>query len=297
MLHEFSLFTRRNGKRQSGPVCLSALVRSVEELESRVVCSATPVAAQFSALNNYGVDQIRADGQNLLTGSGFGFIGSTSTVDGQGNISSASPYSADGIMRPFNNSAAGGSLPYSLTFRPDKEDGSKLFFDASIGPAADNFTTVSLPLNCVPSFTWWRYSESPTLGRYDQNPYMYTPPGGGPIYTQLVPGNPTWGEIIGGSYTIRVTLLSSSRPMYLGFVEAPHLGVRDVEFSFGSVAKGQGATVSGVIQVSRTDPAILPKAVAPPVVIELVSLQPYPNSGGSSANLGGSDPFSRTGNG
>ena len=82
--------------------------------------------------------------------------------------------------------------------------------------------------------------------------------GEGEYSIALAPGKPKWGEIIGPDYTIRVTINDSSRPMDLFFVNAPGLatGVRDVEFSFGTVDPGTILTVSGSIQVSRTDPSL-----------------------------------------
>jgi hypothetical protein len=256
MLKEFSLSSDRIQERSSSWIGSSATMRQLNskiQLKNRVTRSATPIAAQFNAVNNYGVKQITVEGQNLLVGAGFGFIGSKTGADNESNISSASPYSKNGIMRPFNNSPAGGSLPYNLTFRSDSQDKSKLFFNGSIGASSDNFSTVSMPMDSSRQFTYWRANNSLTLHRYDQNPFAYQHPKGS-VNIGTVPSGANWGEIIGAKYTIRVNLTGNSRPMGLFFVNHPD--TRNVEFSFGSVGANQKASVSGFIQVFRTDPAL-----------------------------------------
>ena len=61
----------------------------------------------------------------------------------------------------------------------------------------------------------------------------------------------------------RVTCGKNRCSMGLYFVNAPYLagGDRDVEFSFGTLQAGKQATVSGFIQVFRTDPHLLPALV------------------------------------
>lgn len=224
---------------------------------------AQSVSAQFGPanMNNYGVTEIRVDGQNLLTGCGFGFIGSLTGTDDTGNITSCRQNNG-GVMHPFNG-ASSPSLPFALTFRKDAADQGKLYFDGRIGPSAFPFKTVSMPMDAIRGFTYYRYAGSSAFGRYDNITYAdpNKPPSAGANYITQAPGFPTWGEIIGTDITIRVTLTSRSRSMGLFFVEAPTLGVRNVEFSFGSVTQNQSATVAGYIQVFRTNPATLPAFV------------------------------------
>lgn len=215
----------------------------------------TPAAASFDAVDNVGVRQITVNGQRLLTGCGFGLIGSETGADDTGNITSCRSGN-DGVMRPFS----GASTPYlnhSLAFRRDPADPSKIFFEARVGPSQFNFATVSLPMDCVRDFTYLNYAGLSALGRYDQAPYAYTPRDGGPISIRWATGTPAWGEIVGVDYSIRVVITQRSRPLPLAFVEAPHLGVRNVEFSFGAVRVGQSVSVAGYIQVFRTDASTL----------------------------------------
>jgi hypothetical protein len=236
---------------------------------------AQSVSTRFEPREGVGV-KIWADGNRLLVddaGAGFYLIGSNDDTDDENNIASF-VRNNNGVMRPMNG-APTPYLPYSFTFQRDPNNSNKLYFNISIGPSEFDFTTISFPLDGRQQlFTHWRHSGSSSLGRYDQNPYTYTPPGGGPIYIKFVPGNITWGEMIGPDYTVRITLTSSSRPNRgVAFVNAPSLstGVRNVEFGFGPVGKGQRATASGFIQVFRTDPALLAQ---PPLTFQSES-HPY----------------------
>ena len=245
-----------------------SLIPACERLETRNALSGSSVAAavtatasaraaasqlnvQFDAVADYGVRQIRANGQNLLVGAGFGFIGSQTGVDDTGNITTAIPNNG-GVMRPINGHSS-PSMPFDLTFRVDRNNSTKLYFEGSIGPSADQFATISMPMDSTRQFTHWRYSGSSEVHRYDRNPFAYQHEHG-PVNIAQAPGNPVWGEIIKSDYTIRVTLTNSSRRMGLFFVDHPD--TRNVEFSFGAVRAGETARVSGYIQVSRTDPAI-----------------------------------------
>lgn len=225
-------------------------------LEPRILLASTPAAASFDAVDNFGVRQIKVDGTSLLVGGGFGGIGSQSGVDNGKNVATFVKNNG-GQMRQLD----GGkdvTMPFGLKFTKGK-DASLLNFDYKIGPSDKfSFATMSLPMDSVRSFTWWRSSASSTLGRYDQNPFAYGT-GDGPISIAKAPAGAVWGEIVGVDYTIRVTLTKSSRPMNLFFVEAPGIGVRNVEFSFGAVKKGETASASGTIQVFRTDASQLPR--------------------------------------
>lgn len=254
MFQEISLTTSRNGRRQRGEGMA---------YECRVLCSATPVAAQFNPRNNFGLTQIVVDGQNLLLDNGFHVIGGkAANLDTQqNNINSEDPNNSNGRMYPGGN-PANGSIPYSMTFTRVANDASKLNFNVSVGSSATKFASISIPLEAkMQYFTHWRSSVAPgTLYRYDQNPLSQGYGGGvGNYYISFAPAGAVWGEMIGPKYTIRVTLNSSSRSMPLAFVNAPSLstGDRDVEFSFGTVNAGSTATASGTIQVFRTDEALL----------------------------------------
>ena len=273
MIHEFT-FLSGSGKKPGASTPTSARVtvilgrdQGLEELEARYAASATPIAAQFDDVGNsgWGIKQITAEGRNLLVGAGFGFIGSRPGVgDNENNISSASRHTSNGVMRPFNNNTqVGGYLPYSLNFSRDANDRSKVQFNGSVGGpngSPFDFATLSMPMDSVRGFTYFRWSGASGVLRYDQNPFSYNS-STGPIHIKFAPGSPVWGEIIGVDYTIRVTM-NSSRPLSLAFVEAPGLGVRNVEFGFiGGLPRGQKATVSGTIQTFRTDRALLPRMV------------------------------------
>jgi len=242
---------------------------------SALVVNAQSVSTRFEARDNVGV-KIWADGNRLLVddaGVGFYLIGSNDDTDDLNNIASFVKNN-NGLMRTMNG-APTPYIPYSFTFQPDPQNRNKLFFKASVGPSPFAFTTISMPLDGrLERFTYYRYAGSSSLGRYDANPYAYTPPGAGPIYVKGVHGNIAWAEMIGPDYTVRITLTSTSRPNRgVAFVNAPSLstGIRNVEFGFGAVRVGESATASGFIEVSRTDPALFAQA---PLTFQSES-QPY----------------------
>jgi hypothetical protein len=225
--------------------------------------NAQAVNVRFDPIKNVGV-KIWADNKRLLVddaGAGFYIIGSNDDTDDGNNVASF-VRNNNGSLRPMNG-ATTPHIPYSFTFRRDPQNTNRLFFDASVGPSPFEFTTISFPLDGRRErFTHWRYAGASSMQRYDKNTYRYTPPGGGPIYIEFAPGTPAWGEMIGPDYTVRITVTSRSRPMSLAFVEAPSLstGVRNVEFGLGRIRKGQSASVSGYIQVFKTDPALFSQA-------------------------------------
>lgn len=238
---------------------LNKTVPALECLEQRIALAATPVAADFSAAkNDSGLNRISVDGLNLLQGSGFHIIGSLGTADNLFNVASESPHNSGGIMRAYNGSSQGGSVPYSLKFTPNSTDKSKLNFDVQVGKPSADFQVMNIPLEAnLSHFNFWRTSNSQSLKRFDQNRFSYTTPEGN-YYIEGGSGN--WGEIIGTKYTIRVTINSSTSPMGLAFVNAPQLGggIRDVEFGFNGLTKSQIKKASGTIQVFRTDLSLLP---------------------------------------
>lgn len=229
--------------------------------EQRIAICAVPVAATFSARDNYALTSINVDGVNLLQGSGFHIIGSVGTNDDQNNVASESPYNSNGVMKAYNNAPGGGQVPYILKFSKDANDASKNYFTASVGKSTTSYSVMNIPLEANASlFTYWRHSNSLGLRRYDQNQSSYEKADTGKYYIEGVAGVSSWAEIIGSQYTIRVTITKSSVPMGLSFVNAPGLGggIRDVEFGFSGLPANQKRTASGVIQVFRTDSSILP---------------------------------------
>lgn len=228
-----------------------------------------PASAQhnvrFETEENWGVRQIRVNGEPLLTGCGFGFIGSATGTDDSGNITSCRSNNG-GVMRPFNGNSS-PSLPFRLLFRLDDRDPTKLHFGGEIGPSQFSFATVSMPMDAIRGrFTHFRHNGSSYItgqgrtrinsstGRYDQNRFSYSHPKG-PVNIAEAEGNQSWGEIIASDYTIRVAVTDRTRNMGLFFVDHPD--TRNVEFSFGRVNAGERANVRGYIQVLRTDPSVL----------------------------------------
>jgi hypothetical protein len=243
-------------------------VASIENLETRMVMSAVPVAAAFHAIDNKQIDSIKVDGINLLQGSGFDIIGSRGTADDLNNVASESPYNSNGIMRPYNGQAQGGSLPYSFKFTKDNGDASKYYFTASVGKSSFNYAVMDIPLSGKTSlFTYFRTSANPTLQRYDEignGKPAYNNAGVGNYYIEGAGTNVQWAEMIGPQYTLRLTITNSSAPMSLAFVNVPGLGggVRDLEYGFvNGLPKNAQRSVSGVIQVFRTDTSLLPATV------------------------------------
>lgn len=227
-------------------------------LNMQSICLATPPAIEFiGATNGFGIKQIKADGAPLLVddAAGFYLIGSATNIDDRNNIASFVK-NTGGFLRLMNG-AAKVSLPYSLTFEPNAKDPSKISFNIKLGPSTMPIATVSMPVEGRRKlFSLYRYEGGTAIGRYDQNPDHYTPPGQRQYGMKFAPGTPKWGEMIGPDYTVRVTLKSSSRPMSLAFVDAPTLstGIRNVEFGFGSLAVGDKASATGFIQVFKTKP-------------------------------------------
>lgn len=270
MFEELSLFTG-SGSRRASSGCSTATVRYLGqemELEDRVMCSATPVAGDFSsARNQHSMNRIVVDGVNLLQGSGFHIIGSFGTADNTDNVASESPQNSNGIMRPYLGTA-GGSVPYNFTFNRNTGDTSKIGFSVSVGRSSSSFQVMNIPLEAnLRHFTYWRHSGSTAYQRFDQignGTPAYTKPDTGNYYIQGTSGSPSWGEIVGPKYTIRVAITESNSPVGLSFVNAPGLGggIRDVEFGFrGGLPALQQRMLTGFIQVFRTDPADLPRRV------------------------------------
>ncbi len=269
MFHLGELFIARGSRRRSISSSVAAVV-SIERLEERVALSATAVSAGFNARNDFGLTEINVDGQNLLVGNGFHIIGGQKhNLDVASNqINSEHPSSKNGIMYlggDRNNTA----VPYDLTFTKSN-DKSKLGFSVTVGASIKDFSTISIPLEAkLQHFEYWRASTDTRLHRFDNNPVDPNYVGGvGSYAISSAPagGNGAWGEIIGPKYTIRVTISNPSQSMTPFFVNAPGLatGVRDVEFSFGTVRANTTATVQGTIQVFRTDQALLPQSPKPP---------------------------------
>jgi hypothetical protein len=286
MFEEFKLHSGQDRPRFS-PII------QVHQLEDRVMCSATPVAADFSsARNQHSMNRIVVDGINLLQGSGFHIIGSLGTADNTDNVASESPQNSNGIMRPYRGTV-GGSVPYNFTFSRNTGDASKIGFSVSLGKSANSFQVMNIPLEAnLQHFTYWRHSGSTSLQRFDQignGTPSYTKPDTGNYYIQGTNGSPSWGEIVGSKYTIRVTITASNSPVGLSFVNAPGLaraqgGIRDVEFGFkGGLPAQQQRTLTGFIQVFRTNTSDLPRRVYQ------AESSPYsqigrPNSDGRSAS-------------
>lgn len=219
----------------------------------------------FEHETHYGVRQITVNGTQLLTGCGFGFIGSKSGVDGPNNITSCNSNNG-GIMTPSDD-PQGPRLPHALHFQIDESKPRRLNFGGHVGPSPEGFATVSMPMDCRGSeFTYFRHPGSfyvtgienhrvdSSVGRYDQNHFSEKNEDGQSAYIAHVPGQHTWGEIIGREYTLRVQLTGTTRPMGLFFVEHPELGggVRNVEFSFGPMNPNETANVTDYIRVKRT---------------------------------------------
>lgn len=228
-------------------------------LLSATCARAAEIVARFDVVQGAGAG-IFADGNRLLVDDlrrcGFYVIGSNDQTDDANNIASHSPYSREGVMRPFNNDLS-PFIPYSFRLERDAKISTRLNFQLTIGPSAFDFTTISLPLDGRREhFTHYRHAGAPTvLNRYDRLPYAYTPPGGHPTYLTIVPGKIPWAEMIGPEYTIRVTYTRHSRPSPgMAFVRAPNLstGVHNVECGFGPVKRGEKLEAAGYIDVSRT---------------------------------------------
>ena len=262
MFTEFALMTGGRDRARRSTATVPALVGRLHELESRTACSATPVAAQFNAVNNYGLTGIMVDGQNLALGNGFHIIGSVTGQDNNDNINSENPGNAPGVM-----TSPQGNMPYSLQFSRDPRDASKISFAITVGPSQKLFKELNIPLECpMQLFGYYRSSNSPTVRRYDQLPFAY-PSANGNYYAGHIFGA-QWGEIIGPKYTMRVTITSAVKNnapnnMELQVVNAPGLstGDRDLEFKFGQLPAGQRASVTGTIQVFRSDVSLLPVAM------------------------------------
>ena len=100
----------------------------------------------FDAVEDEGVLGIHADGEQLLTGCGFGFIGSATGVDDVGNITSCNPEN-QGVMRPFDPDRPQYTLPHNLQFVQDGDNPTILHFGGEIGPSPHEFSTVSMPMD------------------------------------------------------------------------------------------------------------------------------------------------------
>ena len=172
-----------------------------------------------------------------------------------------SRYNKPGIMTAMNGDKT-PTLPYSMTMAVDANNPHRLNFNLAFGKNPQPLTVLDWPVDgLLKHFVYFRWEGAPALRRYDQITGGYTPPGqAGPNGVLIAPGSPRWGEMIGPEVTVRVTMTSASRPISLGFVNAPLLGrgVRNVEFGcVGGFKKGESATFSGYIQVTRTN---LPQA-------------------------------------
>jgi hypothetical protein len=261
-IHELFIYRKpRSNSFCSVPVHVCHL----EQLEQRTLFASTPLAADFSsARDNHSMQQILVDGRtNLLQGAGFHIIGSVGIADDDNNIASDSRNNSNGVMRPYNNNVAvGGEIGYSLKFKPDQQDKSKLGFSLSVkGSPSKNFDVMIFPLEAdLKHFQYYRSSSAPTLKRYDQLPLAYNNANGN-YYLEPGVGSSQWAEMVGSEYTLRVTMTATSGARQLYFTNAPGLGggIRDLDFGFqGGLPAGQSRTAAGIIQVFRTDPKMLP---------------------------------------
>lgn len=211
---------------------------------------------KFDFETHYGVKQITVNGKTLLTGCGFGFIGSQTNTDDAGNITTCRRNNG-GEMRPFNGNRT-PNIPAHLYFQKATEPG-VLKFGGDVGPSSTySFATISMPMDCRKDvFTHYRHSGDLTLRKYQSLPFAYYQDNNTnkPVYIGFAGNNRSWGEIISKDWTLRVVLTGQTRTMGLYFVNHPD--TRNVEFSFGPVAKNATANVLGYIQLLRTDPKLV----------------------------------------
>jgi hypothetical protein len=242
-------------------ITLIALLSAIGAF-STSVCLAQLAVDYSSARDNHSLRQIKVDGVNLLQGSGFHIIGSKSNADDLNNVASESPHNSNGVMRPYNNNVSGGGeVPYSLTFKKDSVDPSKIAFNISVGKPSTSFGVMLFPLEAnMNHFSYFRHGGGTDLKRYDELPFGYKNENGN-YYLESISPSVVWAEMIGPVYTIRVTITASSVPIGLFVVNAPGLGggIRDLDFGFkGGLPAQQRRTASGTIQVFRTNPSLLP---------------------------------------
>jgi hypothetical protein len=225
--------------------CLTVVLLSITSVAP---IAGSQVRPRFTFESQVGITQIRAEGKNLLTGCGFGFIGSQSGADDTRNITTCKAKGQD-QMRPFDQKTP-IYLHHKLTFRLDDVDPDVIHFTGEIGPSRFDFATVSMPMDANREvFTHFRHSKSTHVEAYANNPRGVRDPNGPGTIIPAGSGV-SWGEIISPQFTLRLTVTQSSRPMALFFVDHPD--TRNVEFSFGSVRTDDKATVSGNIRVSKT---------------------------------------------
>ena len=211
----------------------------------------------FQAVNNVGVLQATVGGTPVLTGCGFGFIGSVTGADNMNNITTCLANNG-GVMRSFNGTT-GPTIGHSLTFQ--SLGGGVIAFTGSVGPGQYEIATISMPFDGRKDrFTHYRHSGQAQPKRYADIPGTYTSVDipNQPIGVQGTLGQHDWGEMIGPDYTARVTITKTSQLLRLFFVNHPH--TNNVEFSFGNFPIGKSVQVSGFISVSKTDPAVLTKS-------------------------------------
>jgi hypothetical protein len=238
-------------------------MRSTAIFTALVLCfcfmTSTVVAQSvvFSPELHSGIKQITADGNKLLQGCGFGFIGGIDNVDDEDNITSCKTGNG-GVMTPFNN-AGSYFLNHQLFLASVPGNSRRLDFGGEWGVSKFPFVTLSMPCDGRREmFTHWR-DNGGNIGKYDDNPFAYKDPlTGQSVKIKASPvSNPTWGEMIGPKYTVRVVVTGTTKPLKLYFVDHPGISVRNVEFSFvGGAPVGAKANIVGYVEVSNTDPGV-----------------------------------------
>lgn len=256
-----------------------------------IACAGFSIASagtvDFYAQSHRNISQIVANGQGLLTGCGFYFIGSVDNVDNVSNITSCEPLNGTYRQYPGGATVNGSSfgyfmspkfstlpwLPHQLHLTIDPGNSTRMLFGGEVGPSPSNYATVSIPLDGVKSkFSHFRYDGSP-LYSYAANPlYAYSVPEGAvSIFNaglNLSGLNHAWAEMVGIDQTIRFTITGTSpdastgqrRPLRLYFVSHPV--TNNVEYSLDPaipedthLKTGEKVNLTGHIEVFDTDPA------------------------------------------
>lgn len=210
---------------------------SVERLTPQTV----PVV-YFEGQSNQGILQIYADDIPLLTGCGFGFIGSLDGVDDYDNITTCNNTAGENNMRPFNNGPA--RLPFQLQLTASTEPAT-VDFSGQVGPSNRYVTALSAPMDArLDICTDFRYSSDPgTWRKYTDNPYTYEVPEG-QIFVYAEAREQKWGEILCGKFVLRYTV-TVERALF--FVH--HFATNNVEFSFGDMLPQTIEYIAGSISV------------------------------------------------
>ena len=232
------------------------------------------------------LNQITVNGNQLLTGCGFYFIGSLDNVDNTGNITTCEARNAvpriypngqliDGTnsgtyMSPINGSATPW-LAHQLHFVLDGNNSTRMLFGGQIGTSSYNFATVSMPLDArKDKFSHFRFSGSPLYSYAANTTYAYNI-AEGPVSIFQAGTSFPWGEMIGQDHTVRVTITGTSpdpytnQPRLLRLYFVNHPVTNNIEFSFDPssappsnihVKVGEKVNVTGHIEVFDTDPSI-----------------------------------------